>query len=211
MTVISQEKFPEYFVRSLIKWLASRTETDTEGNTFTSKYAVSNVYNSDGIEEILKTKYGIVSVELSQEEFYYKKGAGQGVYGREKTGNVVTFYNGLSYFTSVNFRLLAPNKLGKNNGERKLLMLQGVINKIFKENSSLPIYDFGQTPVVASDIKARWNFSHSTEPITYTRIPMPPNEYQQGVLTVPLYVDLIELENGDVIIDRSFVLDNQKD
>ena len=213
ISTIPKIDFHEFLLRSLIKYFNTDTTVNTSGVAFNTAYAVTNAFNTENINTILKTKSGILSIEFNQAESYYKKGAGLGQFGWEidDDTNKKLFYNGATYLTTVQFRLLTSNDLDRNNGTRKLTQFQSVFESIIQSQNNIPIWDYNAEPIAESDIDIKFKLYNPAEPATFTKLDTPPDEYKQGVYNVPIYVNVVVTEEGDIVTSELWGYSNQKD
>jgi len=198
---ISHSKVNEYILRSIIKWFSLREETNSLGSKFKDKYSVVSYFNNGLVDEILKTKDGILTVRIPMKQEIRIKGAGEGQYGSKiLDDDVKQFLSGYQWSTDIQLHLVTNNDLDKNNGTRKLLMFQSLMNDILYKNKSLPIYDFGVTPVVQTELKIQWRFEETEFEVIETA----PSEYKEGIFIVKAWAKIIISENGDIVISRTF-------
>ena len=204
-TSIDQSKISEFTLRSLIRWLSERTETDADNQVFNELYSITNAFSNKTAESLFNKKFGIVAIRMPLNQELRVKGGGKGQYGHEKIDSEnKQLYTGYQWSTDIQLHLVTPNNLSTNNGARKQLMLQSVIEKIFYLNKSLTVLDF-DSEAEPTDLKLQWNF----DDCYYTRIEEGANKFQEGVYTIPVWMKVILPEIEDIVIKRTGVFENQ--
>lgn len=222
MITIPKQAFDEFYKRSIIRWLSNRTEIDWRGNGM-NKYLVtaSQPANSTdptkppNLDKTFKDYNGIISIRCANVEFEEVKGGGDGKFGQSTDTGIVTYYNGFTLDTEIDFVLITPNKMSNdlghsNNGERKMEMLKGLIKEILSKNKYIPIYDFRDSNIPETDLKIEWRYG--VDEIAYTNLNMPANLYQESFFRVPVWCDVIELDTGEVAtVDFEFQNDKENE
>ena len=201
--LISELNFDEYLYRSIIKYFKEYADGTVD---LTTLYDTHRAFSDDAIiKNILNTKKGIISIELSQIEGAWDKVNDSSYYDQDNYLKYI--YSAYWYSTILNIRLLTNSYDRKNkiNGIKDLLQLKGKMRKILSSNSSFPIKDFTiEGYPVDTTMLVQWEYSNREKPVTFNNIPQPEYNLQQLVIEIPIWVKVQKAVTGEIIIDKTF-------